>query len=102
MKKSQKTSSRSLPRPAAFLAASAVIVAAGLAVLALFGDAGGTTPKVAIEVRDAPRLKVDREVVDIGRVRLGNDAFVAFTVSNVGDRPLRFTSPPYVRLEEGC
>ena len=85
-----------------FLAASVVIIAASLAALGLFGGAGGTTPRTAIEVRDAPRLKVDREVVDLGQVRLGNDAYVTFEVSNVGDQPLRFTSPPYVQLVEGC
>lgn len=85
-----------------FLAASVAIIAASLAALALFGSAGGTPPGTAIEVRDAPRLKVDREVVDLGRVRLGKDAYVTFEVSNVGDQPLRFTSPPYVQLVEGC
>ncbi len=102
MKKTRKSGPASPRQLALYLTASAIIVAVGLAMLALFGDAGGTSPKVAIEVRDAPRLKVDREIVDIGQVRLGNDAFVAFTVSNAGDRPLQFTSPPYVQLLEGC
>ncbi len=102
MKKMRKSEPASPRRVALFLTASAVIVAVGLAVLGLFGDAGGKPPRAAIEVRDAPRLKVDRDVVDLGQVRLGNDAYVAFTASNVGDRPLQFTSPPYVQLMEGC
>ena len=60
------------------------------------------TPKAALEVTGAPRLKVDREQVDLGDVRLGQPVEVAFKLTNVGDQPLRFKEAPYVEVLEGC
>jgi hypothetical protein len=73
----------------------------GVALFALLGRqqlAGGA----AIEVNGAPRLKVDREVIDFGDVRLGEWVQADFRLTNVGDQPLRFGEPPYVELVEGC
>ncbi len=72
----------------------------GLALWAfLWKDAA---QKAAIEVNGAPSLKVDREQVDLGNVKLGKTVSVAFTITNVGDQPLRFAKRPYVEVVEGC
>jgi cell division septal protein FtsQ len=59
-------------------------------------------PKAAIEVNGTPSLKVDKERVDLGNVKLGQTVEVKFQVMNVGDQTLRLTKAPYVEVVEGC
>lgn len=63
---------------------------------------GGGKPKTAIEVSGAPSLKVDKDRVDMGAVKLGQTVEVSFLLSNAGDEPLRFNEQPYVEVKEGC
>ncbi len=56
----------------------------------------------AIEVNGAASLKVDKEQVDLGDVRLGQTVQVSFQLTNVGDQPLRFSEQPYIEVVEGC
>ena len=51
---------------------------------------------------DLPPLKVDKDEVDLGNVKLGQTVEVTFNVANVGDKQLRFAEAPYVELVEGC
>jgi cell division septal protein FtsQ len=76
------------------------VLLVALAAWALFGK--GTAPKAAIEVTGSPSLKVDREKIDLGDVKLGNTVSVSFQVTNVGDQPLRFQKQPYIEVVEGC
>ncbi len=55
-------------------------------------DASGGTPKI----------KADKERVDLGDQKLGNTVSVSFTLTNEGDGTLRFTKAPYVEVKEGC
>ena len=71
-----------------------------LAFLALKGGGSGT--KAAIEVNGAPGIKVDKEQVDLGNVKLGQTVKVMFKVTNVGDQALRFNEQPYIEVVEGC
>jgi hypothetical protein len=71
-----------------------------LAALALRGNDIGT--KAAIEVSGAPSIKVDKEQVDLGDVKLNQPVEVTFKVTNVGDQPLRFEEQPYIDVVEGC
>ncbi len=83
-----------------------VLVAIGgvlvLAVLALWlwPLAKPTTAK--LEVSGAAALKPDKEKIDLGDVRLGNTVSASFQLTNVGDKPLRFTKKPYIQVVEGC
>ena len=61
-----------------------------------------SAPSAPVEVTGAPRLKVDRETVDLGEVALGQNVEVSFQVANVGDRQLRLTGEPYIEVMEGC
>ncbi len=54
------------------------------------------------EVTGEPSLKVDKENVDLGDVKLGNNAEVSFEMTNVGNQPLVFTKAPYIEVKEGC
>ena len=71
-----------------------------LAVLALRGNGSGT--KAAVEVNGAPSIKVDKEQVDLGDVKLNQPVEVTFQITNVGDQPLRFEEQPYIDVVEGC
>ena len=55
-----------------------------------------------IEVKGAPSLKVDREEVNLGDVKLGKVVDVSFQLTNVGDQTLRFSGAPYIEVREGC
>ncbi len=54
------------------------------------------------EVTGGPSLKADKEKVDLGDVKLGQTVQVSFEISNVGDKPLRFSKAPYIEVKEGC
>ena len=74
-----------------------------IAVAVLVGvGAAQRGQRAAIEVTGQPRLKVDRESIDLGDVRLGQTVQVAFVLTNVGDQALRLTQEPYIEVIEGC
>ncbi len=78
----------------------AVLVIGGVVVfLASQADA---SPKVAIDTAGAPKIKTDKDQVDLGDVTLGRQVEVSFQVENSGDQPLRITEAPYVEVVEGC
>ena len=77
----------------------------GVALVALAGiffALGGSARKAAIEVQGAPSLKVDKEKLDFGDVKLGTWVEAEFTLTNVGNQPLQFTDQPYIEVVEGC
>ncbi len=58
--------------------------------------------KAAVEVTGSPSLKVDKQKVDLGDVKLGQTVDVKFTLTNVGDNTLRFSKAPYIEVLKGC
>ncbi len=63
---------------------------------------GQAASAVPIEVSGAPRVKADKEKVDLGDVPLGQTVQVSFEIANVGDQPLRIAQAPFVEVVEGC
>lgn len=49
-----------------------------------------------------PKLKADKELVDLGDQSLGSTAKVTFQLSNTGDGIIRFSKEPYIEVKEGC
>jgi len=94
-KKRQRQSINWLP----ILVALGGLVLVGLAFLAMRGK---TTSGTAIEVTGNPSIKVDKETVDLGNVKLGKTVEVTFQLTNVGDETLRFNEQPYIEVVEGC
>jgi hypothetical protein len=78
------------------------ILAAGLLLLAAVVWWAWPRPAAAPEVRGSPRLKLDRDRVDLGPVKLGSWVEVKYQLTNSGDQPLRLTQAPYVEVVEGC
>jgi hypothetical protein len=73
-----------------------------LVVGAIFAFTRPSQSQAAIEVKGSPSLKVNRERVDLGDIKLGRTVEVSFELMNVGDKPLRFTDTPYIEVLEGC
>ncbi len=76
----------------------------GIAVLAiaLFFTFRKPAPPYTPEVTGSPSIKVDKEKVDLGDMKLGSNANVSFEITNVGDSTLRITEAPYIEVKEGC
>ena len=59
-------------------------------------------PAFTPEVTDAPRLKVDKDSIDLGDRNVGQSVDASFEITNVGDQPLRITEAPYIEVAAGC
>ncbi len=79
----------------AILAGAAVVLIAGLFLL--LGNNGNTSGS-----KTGPRLAVDRERIDFGRVPLDKTVRAEFKVTNTGDRPLTLDTSAPVQVLEGC
>ena len=101
-KKSQKKSGIQNMLSMPLLLVLAGIVLVGGALFAVWKAGQPSSPKVAVEVKGSPSLKVDQDKVDLGDVKLGRTVSVSFQLANVGDETLRFSDKPYVEVREGC
>ena len=73
-----------------------------LIIIGVFVLLRGSGPSKAIEVTGKPKLAVDTEKIDLGKVPLNKTVSVAFELSNVGDEPLQLQGIPKVEVKEGC
>ena len=78
------------------------LIGLGLVLIAGWAFLSAGQSKANVEVKGAPRLKVDKEKIDHGDQKLGNPIIDTIRVTNVGDQPLRFTEAPYLEVKEGC
>lgn len=65
-------------------------------------SSSSTATKANVEVKGASRLKVEKDKIDHGEVKLGTPIRDSVRVTNVGDKPLTFTQAPYIEVKEGC
>jgi hypothetical protein len=73
------------------------IVLLGVLVFQVIGGGGGSSGA------SGPRLAVDRERIDFGRVVYDKTVRAVFAVKNVGDQPLQIAQRQIaVRVVEGC
>ena len=79
-----------------------VIGGLGILIIGLFFAFQKKTEPFTPEVTGRPSLKADKEMVDLGNVKLGQTVSVSFELKNVGDKPLRFSNEPYVEVKKGC
>ncbi len=81
-----------------------LIIVAGVVLIGVAVLSGNNVaaPKTAPQVSGSPALKVDKEKVDLGNVKLGQTVSVSFEITNVGDQPLTFREKPYIEVAAGC
>lgn len=85
----------------ALFAVGGLLLVGAIALAASFSGAG-KKPSFVAEIKGAPSLKVDKEKVDLGDVKLDTQERVTFQITNVGDQPLKFVGAPYTELKAGC
>ncbi len=103
-KNSPARRANSLFRAAMIIGGAIALALASLLVWSLVN--GGTSTsggaRATPEVTSAAKLKVDRDKIDLGDVKLGNTVQAAFVLSNAGNQPLQITDKPYIEVLEGC
>lgn len=83
------------------------LLSAGLAAIAIGSVAYGVSQSpigAAMARRDdaAPRLVVDKEVIDFGAVPYRKMIDARFEITNGGKETLEFTEAPYIEVVKGC
>jgi hypothetical protein len=84
-----------------------ILVAGGVVIIllaAFFVYSGSQSSKSnsAQETGGVPVLKVDKERIDFGDVKVDTPVTASFEISNAGDDPLRISQVPKVEVVEGC
>ena len=83
--------------------AATLLIAGGLALLATAAPTPpAARPAASPQVAGAPRLAVDRTIVDEGYVKFGTPVHETFRLSNAGNQPLQILGKPQVELVQGC
>lgn len=96
----QTTPSRSRWPKGLLLGAFGLAVLVGVAAWFFFQQ--GNSPSFVAEYRGGPRLSVDRDVIDFGRLPFEKFVTARFLLRNTGDQPLRISGDPRVDAVEGC
>lgn len=86
------------PWPLAILAVGSLLLILG----AFFAFSQSSKTKAAIEITGSPSLKVDKEEVNLGDVKIGQKVKVSFLLTNVGDQVLNFDKTPFIEVKDGC
>ncbi len=81
---------------------SVVLVIAGTAAVVMSSRRSTALHAPAWPHDGAPRLLVDKEVVDFGAVPYRKMIKATFELSNGGREPLEFTEVPYIEVVKGC
>jgi len=90
------------PWPFVVMGVGAVLIIV-VGFLAWRGGTSGTKSASATpQVTGSPKLSVDRDSIDFGKVPLDQTVRAEFKLKNVGDRPLRILGEPRVELVKGC
>ena len=86
------------------LAIGGLLLVAGAILLSRPGgtSGGGTATLAPIQVQGQAAIRVDRQEINFGDVKLNVQQTFTITVTNVGDKPLRFAQAPYIKVVEGC
>lgn len=85
-----------------YLAGGALLVIiVGIVLLTNLGR-GSSASSSPVQVAGQPKLLLDREEIDFGKVPLNLPVKATFKLSNVGDQPLQILNKPVVEVKQGC
>jgi hypothetical protein len=85
-----------------YLAGGALLVIIIGIVLLTNQGRGSSGPSSPAPVAGQPKLLLDREQIDFGKVPLDLPVKAAFKLTNVGDQPLQILNQPVVEVKQGC
>ena len=77
-----------------------LLIVAGLALLwrpASQPQAGART-----QTAGGPRLAVDKEEIDFGRIPINKTVKATFRLTNTGNQPLKVLGEPQIEVKQGC
>jgi hypothetical protein len=75
------------------------VVLLGAGTWAILSRQYAATPP---EFHGGARLAVDKDLIDLGAVKINQRVHASFRLKNVGDRVLLLPSTPPVEVVEGC
>jgi hypothetical protein len=78
-----------------------LVIIIGIVLLSNFGRGSSGTGSPA-QVTGQPKLALDREQINFGKVPLDKAVKATFKLSNAGDQPLQILNQPVVEAKEGC
>lgn len=84
-----------------YLAGGALLVIIIGVMLAIVGRGSSGTSSPA-QVTGQPKLAVDQQKIDFGKVPLDIPVKATFQLSNIGDEPLQILNQPVVEVKQGC
>jgi len=65
-------------------------------------NGSNSKPSAAPQVTGGPKLNVDRDSIDFGKLPLDIPVRAEFKLKNIGDQPLAIKGEPRVELVKGC
>ncbi|HEX9115623.1 MAG TPA: hypothetical protein VGA61_06110 [Anaerolineae bacterium] len=92
---------RGVPAVAWIALGGLILVLAGLLLTRQSLSSTATAPAGHL-VAGKPKLAVDRETIDLGRVPLDKPVTATFKLTNLGDQPLKLAEVPAVQVVKGC
>ena len=78
-----------------------LVIIVGIVLLTNLGW-GSTASSSPVQVAGQPKLLLDREQIDFGKVPLDIPVKATFKLSNVGDEPLQILNQPVIEVKQGC
>ena len=78
-----------------------LVIMIGIVLLTNLGR-GSSASSSPAQATGQPKLAVDREQIDFGKVPLDIPVKATFKLSNVGDQPLQILNQPVVEVKQGC
>ncbi len=99
IKRKNEPTSKS-PWPFAVMGVGAVLIIV-IGFLAWNGS-NSKKPSATPQVTGGPKLSVDRDSIDFGKLPLDLPVRAEFKLKNVGDQPLAIKGEPRVELVKGC
>ncbi len=78
-----------------------LVIILGVVLLSNLGR-GASGAGSSAQVTGQPKLALDREQINFGKVPLDKAVQATFKLSNVGDQPLQILNQPVVEVKQGC
>jgi hypothetical protein len=89
-------------RPLYLAGGALLVIIIGVVLLTTNLGRGSSRTGSPALVTGQPKLTLDREQINFGKVPLDKPVKAAFKLTNVGDQPLQILNQPVVEVKQGC